>query len=295
MIKKTFIRAIEFWVPDARGTLLEFGGGLFGTATRFGANSRNLCFGRGEGLPGQAWEAGHPVILHQLSAPMFRREASARANGLTCAMALPIFQGDRLTSVVVLFCGDDQDHAGAIELWQNNPVANVDMELLDGYYGSTGDTFEFLSRNTSFRAGTGLPGRAWARRAPVFMPDLGRGSGFLRADSAVQVGINRGFAIPGSCTDGNHYVLAFLSALTTPIASQVDVWEPAVDASKLVHSFGFSEATGAPSTPSEDAQNLVGELVQRVFSSGVPAVSANTLYFPVSAQDRATAVMGLAL
>ena len=121
MPKKTFIRTLEFWVPDASGSLLEFGGGLFGECRRFEAATRNLCFGRGEGLPGQAWEAGHPVMLTSLQAPAFRRAAAAQADGLSCAIALPVWVDAQLKSVTVLFCGDDQDHAGAIELWHNDP------------------------------------------------------------------------------------------------------------------------------------------------------------------------------
>jgi len=48
---KNFLRAIEVWVPSSDRSILEFGGGLYGTATRFAAVSKNLCFGRGEGLP----------------------------------------------------------------------------------------------------------------------------------------------------------------------------------------------------------------------------------------------------
>ena len=55
-----FIRAAEVWLPDADGTLLEHGGGLYGEATDFARRSRDLCFGRGEGLPGFAWEDGAP-------------------------------------------------------------------------------------------------------------------------------------------------------------------------------------------------------------------------------------------
>ena len=39
---------------------------------------------------------------------------------------------------------------------------------------------------------TGLPGLAWDSGLPVFLPDLGKGSRFLRSESALQVGINRG-------------------------------------------------------------------------------------------------------
>jgi len=295
MTKKTFIRAVEFWLPDASNSLLEFGGGFYGEAKRLQASSQNLCFGRGEGLPGQAWEAGHPVMLTQLQVPLFRRAAAAKAHGLTSAVALPSFVGDQLRAVSVLFCGDDDEHAGAIELWHNDPEEGVDLTLQDGYYGTTGDTFEFLSRSTSFRQGTGLPGRAWGSQAPVFMPDLGRGSGFLRADSAVKVGINRGFAVPCGSADGQTYVLAFLSALATPIARRVDVWAPDALQSHLAHSFGFSEDSGAVLPTSEDKLSFATSPAGQVFSTGLPQLLEQTLLIPVGLQGRVTAVLGLTL
>ncbi len=88
--------------------------------------------------------------------------------------------------MTVFFCGDDEAHAGAIELWANHPTRSKDMRLVEGYYGNTGDTFEFVSRSTSFRQGNGLPGLTWDADKPVFMDNLGKGSGFLRADSARQ-------------------------------------------------------------------------------------------------------------
>ena len=295
MNKRTFIRAVEFWLPDATGTLLELVGGFYGEAKRPQASSQNLCFGRGEGLPGQAWDTFHPVMLTALQAPLFRRAAAAQAHGLTSAVALPSFVGDQLRAVTVLFCGGDDEHAGAIELWHNDPEENVDLNLQDGYYGTTGDTFEFLSRHTSFREGTGLPGRAWGTQAPVFMPDLGRGSGFLRADSAVKVGINRGFAVPCSSADGQNYVLAFLSALATPIARRVDVWAPDAMQSHLLHSFGFSEDDVAELSTTQDKLTFEGSLPGQVFSTGVPTLDKQTLLMPVGMQGRVTAVLGLTL
>lgn len=295
MGKKTFIRTLEFWVPDASGSLLEFGGGLFGDCKRFESATRQLCFGRGEGLPGQAWDAGHPIMLTSLQAPAFRRAAAAQAEGLTCAIALPVFVAERLTAVVVFFCGGDQDHAGAIELWHNAPQDGVDMNLREGYYGSTGDTFEFLSRCTSFRVGTGLPGRTWQRQGPVYLPDLGRGSGFLRADSAVKVGINRGFALPCGCADGGNYVLAMLSALATPIAQRVDVWEPDALQSHLEYSFGFSEDGTTQATSSREKLPLTSSVIGQVYSQGVPVLDGPAVLIPVGMQGRITAVMGLTL
>ena len=222
----TFIRAVEYWVPSDDGSLLEFGAGLYGTSRHFEALSRELCFGRGEGLPGQAWEAGHPIVLKSFEGSYFRRTAEAHAVGINCGIAIPMYAGDKLSSVLVLFCGEDTSLAGAIELWCAKPAISPDMTLVDGHYGNTGDAFEFISRSTVFRKGTGLPGQAWAAQKPVFLPDLGRSSGFLRADSAQKVGINRGLAIPYVMADGSVYVLTFLSALATPIARRVEIWQP---------------------------------------------------------------------
>jgi hypothetical protein len=292
-VSKTFIRVIEYWVPSEDGSLLEFGGGLFGAATRFAAVSQQLCFGRGEGLPGQAWDAGHPIVLKEFEGSYFRRAAAAKAEGLTCGIAVPIYKGDLLSAVMVIFCGDDADHAGAIELWGNEPAESKDMTLVDGYYGTTGDTFEFISRSTSFRQGYGLPGMAWDKQKPVFLEDLGKGSGFLRADGAVKVGINRGFAIPCSTLDGSNYVMAFLSALATPIARKVEIWELDVTGSQLLRSFGFSEAEGRLGVAASPIAGPNAGPLGKAFTTGVPAVAEPMIAIPVSPRGRITAVMVL--
>ena len=289
---KTFIRVIEYWVPTEDGSLLEFGGGLFGEATRFAAISNNLCFGRGEGLPGRAWDTGHPIVLKELESSYFRRGAAAKAAGLTCGIAVPIFKGDQLSAVAVIFCGDDEAHAGAIELWGNDPEESHDMTLVDGYYGTTGDTFEFISRATAFRRGNGLPGMAWDSQKPVFLPDLGKGSGFLRADGAIKVGINRGFAIPCSTLDGSNFVMAFLSALATPIARRVETWELDASGTALRRTLGFSESQGTSSTPDTVPLAEAGPLAL-AFVTGVPAVAEPMIAIPVAPQGRITAVMAL--
>jgi len=271
---KTFIRACEVWVPSNDRTMLEFGGGLYGEATRFAAIGRGLCFGRGEGLPGQAWEQGRPLVLKVFEGSYFRRTAAAHAEGITCGIALPIFAGDFLTSVLVVFCGDDAAHAGAIELWCNQPGESADMTLDDGYYGTTAETFEYISRRTSFRRGTGLPGIAWESGLPVFFEDLGKAARFLRADTAQKVGINRGFAIPCAVRDSGIYVLAFLSALGTPIARRFEVWQPDAARERLHLHGGFCEAGGAIApAPSHLALDRGQGTIGKVFLTGVPAVS----------------------
>jgi hypothetical protein len=289
---KTFIRVVEFWIPSADRSLLEFRGGYFGDAARFAAASAPLCFGKGEGLPGRVWETGHPEVLKELSGSYFRRSGAAQAAGLTCGIALPIYQGEALSAVAVIFCGDDAEHAGAIELWCNDPAESKDMTLVDGYYGNTGDTFEFISRSTAFRIGNGLPGMAWQQQKPVFLTDLGRGSGFLRADSAVKVGINAGFAIPCSTRDGSNYVIAFLSALATPIARQVDYWTPAAGGGGLQRSAGLAPCT-EPLTPADPLPLDSQAAAARAFASGVPVAEDNMIALPIAPQGRITSVMAM--
>jgi hypothetical protein len=270
---KTFIRVVEVWVPDAEHSLLEFGGGLYGDAKRFGMASRSMCFGRGEGLPGRCWDEGRPIVLTELDPSTFRRTEQARAEGLTCGIALPVFAGDVLKAVFVMFCGDDAEHAGAIELWRNDPTESREMTLDDGYYGTTADAFEFMSRRTSFHKGIGLPGMAWEAGTPVFLPDLGKSGRFLRADSAIKVGINRGFAFPVANQGDDTYVLALLSALATPLVRRLEVWSPVGSDGALCRSEGFCETQGLLQASTEVSIAPGQGIVGRAFASAVPMVT----------------------
>ena len=290
---KTFIRACEIWVPSTDRTMLEFGGGLYGNAPRFAAISRSLCFGRGEGLPGHAWEQGRPIVLKVFEGSYFRRTAAAHAEGVTCGIAVPVYAGDFITSVLVIFCGDDEAHAGAIELWHNDPTESADMTLVDGYYGTTADTFEYMSRRTTIRRGNGLPGMAWDSGLPVFMEDLGKSARFLRADSAIKVGINRGFAIPCPVKSEDHYVLAFLSALGTPIARRFETWQPDAARRHLQLTGGFCEVGGRiDAAPAHLALECGQGTIGKVFLTGIPAVSDNAASEPAG-YGAAAAEIGL--
>ena len=72
---QTFIRMAEVWLPSADGTLLEPGGGIYDAAPAFGAATRQMCFGRAEGLPGRAWDEGRPLLLSPLDGSTFKRTA----------------------------------------------------------------------------------------------------------------------------------------------------------------------------------------------------------------------------
>lgn len=147
------------------------------------------------------------------------------------------------------------------------------MSLADGFYGQTAETFEYVSRRTSFRRGTDLPGLAWQQHAPVFLPDLGRGSGFLRGDSALRVGINRGLAFPCATPGAGTWVLAFLSALDTPIAQRVEVWRAGSDGAAPTLDAGYCETEGLLVRGSEQLPNSAG-CIQACWASGLPTLSS---------------------
>jgi hypothetical protein len=150
---------------------------------------------------------------------------------------LPIFAGDFLTAVVVLFCGGGDVHIGAIELWHADLVASYDLRLADGHFGAA-DTFEFNARHTKFPRGYGLPGRAWKANMPSIAKDLLDSKSFLRSQQAVEIGINRGLGIPYLHASGHTWVVTFLSALDTPIARRLEIWVPNEAPDALIFSFG---------------------------------------------------------
>lgn len=270
---KTFIQVVEVWVPDADGYLLELDGGLYGTAVEFGALSRRMCFGRGEGLPGRVWDAGHPILLKHLQGGYFQRAAAAKAAQLTCAVAFPVFFTDMLKAVVIFFCGGADALTGALELWRNDPCSSADMTLVDGYYGSTAAEFESAARALVVPRGSGLPGLSWQREASVFIDGLSESSTFLRAEQASTAAIQRGLAIPCPVQTSEHYVLTLLSARATPIAQRIEAWSSGVGGQSLQRTYGYCETAGLLPIGADQTTLGSGEdTIAAAFATGIPRV-----------------------
>jgi len=292
---KSFIKVIELWVPAPDGSMLEFGGGLFGSAANFEAISRSMCFGRGEGLPGRAWDEGRPIVLPRLEGSYFQRKTAARAAGLTCGIALPVFVEGALTSVLVFFCGSDPDQAGAIELWRNDARVSSDMTLVDGHYSAGAAALSAISRDAFLPRGSGLPGLAWQRGSAVLMEDLMQSPQFLRADSAAQAGVKRGLAMPcASISDSHTYVMSLLSAPKTPIAQRIEAWAPDAPGRRLLRSWSFDEGGGraAADGAAIDLEHDPG-VIGTAFRSGVPGFMQDLCALPVISDGRVAEVVVL--
>ncbi|MFI3135428.1 MAG: GAF domain-containing protein [Methylococcaceae bacterium] len=272
---KTFIKVTEIWIPDKKRTQLEFSAGLYGALTDFKSTSKQQHFAYNEGLPGKAWAAGHPIILTTFEQSYFKRTAEAKAAGLTCGIAIPIFSGEFLMAVVVFLCGDDEEHAGAIEVWCNTATSDNELKVMDGYYGSL-QHFEMLSRQIRLSKGNGLAGLAWETGMPVLIEDIGKADQFIRASDAQQAGISMGIGIPLADTLGQTYIMTFLSAKTTPIAKRIQLWIPDQQGKQLICQEGYSKNSNDLAEIFETITVNKGEgALGRVWLTGIPIITGN--------------------
>ncbi len=272
---KTFIKVTEIWIPDKNRTQLEFGSGLYGGLTDFKAASEQQQFAYNEGLPGKAWAAGHPIVLSKFEHSYFKRTAAAQKAGLTCGIAIPVFSGDFLMAVVVFLCGDDEDHAGAIEVWRNNPASATRLTVMDGYYGTL-QHFEQISRQISVPKGQGLAGLAWETGLPVLIDDISKADAFIRADDARQAGITMGMGIPVADNPGSPYIMTFLSAKATPIAKRIQIWLPDPQGNQLVCRQGYSKNSNDLAKIFETVTVTKGAgALGRVWLTGMPVITGD--------------------
>jgi len=270
-----FVRATEVWTLDPATDRLTLASAYHGDMTGFAEASDRESFGEGEGLPGRAWKFREPVMLKGFKGSYFKRTEAAESEGLTVGLAIPVFShGDELKGVVVLLCGDDAEHVGAIELWHGGTEPSDTMGLVDGYFG-TAQHFEWISRRTRFPRGMGLPGQVWASGRPMLMHDLGNSRRFIRSESADRAGLTLGLGLPVASNGPGTSVLTLLSARGTPIARRFEVWS-VLDRIWLKFSDGVCEMEGTPSGHAAEMLIRDGDcLLKRVAATGVPEVVAD--------------------
>ena len=123
--------------------------------------SRSMCFGRGEGSAAAgAWDEGRPIMLKQLGDSYFRRAAAGRGGRHPLRCAMPIFLVDDLSAVLVIFCGDPQQCAGALELLAQRPARQHRHDAWSTAISvAAARALEELSQDAYLPRGSGLP--AW--------------------------------------------------------------------------------------------------------------------------------------
>ncbi len=235
-----FIKAIEIWVPDNSGLVLELSSSYYGDLEDFKSTSQAMRFQYDQGLPGKTWASGKPIVMTDFDNDYFQRASEAKLAGIVCGISVPIFCGEFLHAVVVLFCGGGRDVIGAMEVWHNANGSNSELKLADGYYGEL-ERFGWVSRRLTMMRGRGLPGSAWMQDKPVIIDDLGRSNTFLRSRNAAEVGITTGLAIPFSYMESDVQILTFLSAKGTPIARCFEIWTPDSNENVLRFDSGYCQ------------------------------------------------------
>ncbi|TKS60630.1 MAG: hypothetical protein EWM72_01180 [Nitrospira sp.] len=81
--------------------------------------------------------------------------------------------------------------------WRLDKPSGV-LRCLDQWKAATIDADEFVmvTRQQSFKPGTGLPGRIWERGQPVWISDITIDADFIRAEVAAKVGLHGAFGFP---------------------------------------------------------------------------------------------------
>ena len=297
---KTFVKVTEIWLPNQETLQIELASGFYGILEDFKTASKHTRFAFGEGLPGKVWKEVQPNIITDLEHSCFQRTEAARHAGLSCAIALPVFSGKTVSAVIVFLCGDDEAHAGAIEIWCNDSAGRMnELGVKEGYYGTL-DYFEFISRKTKIMKGFGLPGRVWEIGLPMLMDHLDESELFIRGREAKNAGISTALGIPVCYKEGRCYLMTFLSAKATPIARQIEVWLPEANKERLVFSKGYSEkAIDLKDSYSTTAYTKDEGLLGQVWRTETPVIvdhygvenSTATLIMPIVNQGFLKAVV----
>lgn len=280
---RAFLKATEVWAPTQDSMALELVGGDYGELTGLRDLSMQKRFAYDRGLPGKTWAKRRPLLIKTDSPEFERREVAQRA-GITTAIGLPVFAGDYLMGVVVFLCGGDSDSLGAIELWHCDTNESYDMRFVDGHFGEL-SRFESIAKSTSFRKGTGLVGQVWERRRPVVLTDLGRSHRFIRAEGALEAGLTTGLGIPVTIEDGQDFIMTFLSARGTPIARQIEIWEPDTSRRSVTFAAGYSDSGLDLQERYRFVRIAVCDgLIGQVLLTGAPALSLKVQDSPAPAE-----------
>ena len=137
------------------------------------------------------------------------------------AIAVPVFRGKSLVSVVAMATGGDADSIGVFEIW--SPVgAHEELSLSQGYFGNLA-RFKNVSSFVRFEKGSGLPGQVWDRECGVIHDELSNHPGFLRAAGASADDLSIATGIP-VIHDSFMASVLLISSQASPIAKGFEIW-----------------------------------------------------------------------
>ncbi|MEO0588835.1 MAG: hypothetical protein AAF078_14500, partial [Planctomycetota bacterium] len=163
-----------------------------------------------------------PVLLTELDEESFERCDAAKASGIGGAVAVPVFDESRLTSVALLMLRAS-GMTGAIELWAGRR-GRFELGLAETFAPGL-ERFAKLSRYVGFPKGSGLPGLVWETSRPRLLRGIGTSNQFLRSSGAETSGLTTGFGYPVRRGNELLAVVLWLSSSVSPLARRHELWE----------------------------------------------------------------------
>lgn len=218
---ESFLSVVEIWRPDGTGKRLKWAGGHYEAAPAFGEAARETTFEMGEGVPGQAWETGKPVLLDGLVGTNFVRTVAAAEAGLGAVLAMPFRRNAKVEAVVLMLMSVRRDLCGVAEIWR--PAADGGALALDRGFYSALTQFGAASKDVRFGRGEGLPGRVWQTGRPHVAPDVSTWDAFVRRSPAEADHITTGIGIPLFVDDELESVVTMFGTREVPLARDVTV------------------------------------------------------------------------
>lgn len=263
----------EIWTPRSDGAVLELKQGSYGGYESFQQASRGTVFAPGQGLPGNVWKSGLPVVWSALDAPdgFFRARAAAES-GLSAGLGFPIMDGDEVKAVMVFLYVQGREPTGVMEVWAPDK-AQAMLTWQSGFYGALHDIKE-ESMKATFARGQGLPGTVWESKIPQLFPDLWQFSGFVREEAAAITGLTMGLGLPVLHANEVRAVAVLLSSDFLPFAKIFEIWVPNASGSALVRHAGYYGRLSVFDRDAEASLSFApGEgLPGRVWATKMPAL-----------------------
>ncbi len=179
-------------------------------------------------------------------------------------LAIPVFCGAELRSIVTLVGKSRAGASGVFEIWEPHGPYR-DLRLTEGYFGRL-ERFQNVSSFVRFEIGSGLPGQAAMLGQAIIHDDLQNHPGFLRAAGASAGELQTAIALPIFNPNFAAAVL-LISSRSTPLARCVEVWTPVgtefelqqIAHTELLVSFGAWPEVGKRLSA---ATGIFGEVVQ---------------------------------
>ncbi|MGZ5008289.1 MAG: GAF domain-containing protein [Methylobacter sp.] len=159
--------AIEVWSDGSKENAeLAVIDGYYGTLDGFERISRAMRFIKGEGLPGQVWKTGMPVLIEDLGqASAFIRSPEAKKAGITTALGIPVSIVANQVYIMTFLSAKATPIARRIQIWV--PDQSGQRLICQSGYSRQNDELAEMFEAVSVRKGEGILGRVWLTGVPA--------------------------------------------------------------------------------------------------------------------------------